>query len=170
MWALWDRNLIFRHAVRPHSTACKAPLQVHNSRTLQRLKKKQKQSEQCRLWAKNYRGMWVSVDTELFVLNGRLQLNWISVDPITPAMFPVCHACIIKKKCPSIFLVRGQRLRIHTPLSMHHACCSRLTLVTVTQHPYTAIKVMHMCIQHFPKENQKHKMNTKQEQTNDDIK
>lgn len=41
-----------------------------------------------------------------------------------------------------------------TPLSMHHACCRRLTLVVVTQHRQEQSEIMHMCVQTFQK-NQK---------------
>lgn len=46
----------------------------------------------------------------------------------------------LKKKNAPVYSYSDDGGCIHTPLSMHHACCSRLTLVMVTQHPYTAIK------------------------------
>lgn len=68
IWPSWPFTL---HAVIPHNTACKAPLQVHNSRTLQCLrKKKRKQSEQCCLWTKNYRGMLVSIKSSVLLRAG----------------------------------------------------------------------------------------------------
>lgn len=42
IWPSWPFTL---HAVIPHNTACKAPLQVHNSRTLQCLRKKKESNQ-----------------------------------------------------------------------------------------------------------------------------
>lgn len=124
----------------------KAPLQVHNSRTLQ-LEQRKRGSSQSRavfeLRITRRAGPFGTDSTSSHSFLWGFSLVLIG------RMGPV-GVC---QKRPGVFSVRRQRLHTHTS---EHASdvLQEAHIVMVTQHPNTAVSAS-------PKENQKHKMNTK---------
>lgn len=102
-----DRTLTFTTlnsaCCHTHGTARKAPLPVHNSRTLQlqQRKRKSKQSEQRCLWAQNHQACGSVWDRQFFSVFRELQSGWIGsetsrcvLSQTTAAAYTHLWACI----------------------------------------------------------------------------